>query len=602
MDSSILFQMVLFLAAAVIIVPLSKRLGLGTVLGFLIAGGIIGPWGFGLVGDVESMLHLSELGVVLLLFIIGLELQPSRLWALRRPVFLLGGAQVVVTGALIAAGAVALGLSFTTAIVVGLVLSFSSTAFALQFLAERKHLNTHYGRTSFAMLLFQDLAAIPLLAIVPLLAGGAGTSHAEEFLAVAKAIGMIAVVIVGGRFLLRPFLRFAASTVSQEIFTAAALFIVMGTALLLQWVGLSMALGAFLAGVLLADSEYRHELEADIEPFKGLLLGLFFMSVGMSLDLGLVAKLPLVIAGLTLGLIAVKALVLYAIGRLSGQDNSSAVNMALTISQGGEFAFVLFGVAASAGVMQPATADLLVVVVSMSLAATPLLIFLNDRVFHLGNKTEPARAFDKIEARDNRVIIAGFGRVGQMVGRNLSMRKIPFTTLEANWEQVDFVRRFGGKVYFGDATRLDVLRAAGADRAEVLVLAIGNVETSAKAAELVRRHFPHLKIYARARNRPHVYRLMDLGIEHIFRETFASSLELSKDLLQELGLSARQAHETVTRFREHDEALIRKQHGVHHDEKLLIATAKQAAQELEGLFEQDTSVVSVDKDENPGPR
>ena len=590
MDSSILFEMVLFLASAVIIVPLSKRLGLGNVLGFLVAGVLIGPWGLRLIRDVDSIRHLSELGVVLLLFLIGLELQPSRLWALRRPVFLLGSAQVLGTGALLALGGVAYGLSPTAAVIMGVVLSFSSTAFALQLLAERKQLTTHFGRTSFAILLFQDLAAIPLLAIVPLLAGDASMDSGDGVTAVVKAAAVIAALIVGGRFLLRPLLRFAASTLSREILTAAALLIVMGTALVLQLVGLSMALGAFIAGVMLADSEYRHELEADIEPFKGLLLGLFFISVGMSLDLGLIGNQPLVIVGLTLALIAVKALVLYVVGRLGKHDNASAVNMALTISQGGEFAFVLFGVAAGAGVMEKSLVDILVVVVSLSLVMTPLLIALNDRVFHFGHKTAPVREFDRIEPRENRVIIAGFGRFGQMVARTLRLRKIPFTTLEASFEQVDFVRRFGNKVYFGDASRLDLLQAAKTQDAEVFVLAIDDVVASVKTAEIVRKHFPHLKIYARARNRPHVYALMDLGIEHIFRETFASSLEMADDVLQELGFSERQAHETVTRFREHDEAVLKRQYLVHDDEEQLIATAKQAAAQLQALFEEDTSV------------
>jgi len=592
MNAPVLFEIVLFLASAVIIVPLSKRLGLGMVLGFLIAGVVIGPWGLRLVGDVGGILHLSEMGVVLLLFIIGLELQPSRLWALRRPVFLLGSIQVLGTGALFATGGYLLGLSLTTSVIAGLVLSFSSTAFALQLLAERKQLSTHFGRTSFAILLFQDLAAIPLIAIVPLLAGDANLNQGDSVTAVTKAIGIIAAVIAGGRFLLRPLLRFVAATASQEIFTAAALLIVMGTALLLQQAGLSMALGAFLAGVLLADSEYRHELEADIEPFKGLLLGLFFISVGMSLDLGLAASRPLVIAELTLGLIAMKAIMLYAIGRLSGQNNPSAINMALVISQGGEFAFVLFAAAGNAGVMDRATAELLVVVVSMSLVATPLLIMLNDRVFRFGQAPGPAREFDKIETRENRVIIAGFGRFGQMVARNLRIHKIPFTALEASFEQVDFVRRFGNKIHFGDASRLDLLRAAKADKADVFVLAIDDVVASVKTAEIVKQHFPRLKIYARARNRHHVYLLMDLGVDKIYRETFASSLEMAEGVLEGLGLGPRQARETITRFRKHDEALIQRQHAVHLDESQLIETSKQAAQELERLFEEDTDVVS----------
>jgi glutathione-regulated potassium-efflux system ancillary protein KefC/glutathione-regulated potassium-efflux system protein KefB len=592
MQSSVLLQVILFLAAAVIIVPLSKRLGLGTVLGFLIAGVIIGPWGLRLVAETDNIRHLSELGVVLLLFVIGLELQPARLWALRRSVFIQGGAQVLASAALLSLGGVLFGLAPLTAIIAGLVLSFSSTAFALQLLAERHQLTTHYGRSAFAILLFQDLAAIPLIAIVPLLSGGDGV-HGFALSAVVKAIAVIAAVIVGGRYLLRPLLRFVASTASQEIFTAAALLIVIGTALLMQLVGLSMALGAFLAGVLLAESEYRHELQADIEPFKGLLLGLFFIAVGLSLDIGLIAQQPLVILGLTFGLIGIKALVLWCVGRLAGHDHASAINMALVISQGGEFAFVLFGVAAGAGVMDPALADRLVVVVSLSLAATPLLLFLNQRVLRLGQRSAAAPEFDRIEPRENRVIIAGFGRFGQIVARTLRLRKIPFTALESSFEQVDFVRRFGNKIYFGDASRLDLLRAANADKAEVFVLAIDDVVASVATAEMVKRHFPHLKIYARARNRPHVYRLMDIGVDRIVRETFASSLEMARDVLLELGLPAREAKQTVARFRAHDEALIKKQHLVRHDEQQLIATYKQAAAELEQLFEQDAGVAGA---------
>jgi glutathione-regulated potassium-efflux system ancillary protein KefC/glutathione-regulated potassium-efflux system protein KefB len=441
------------------------------------------------------------------------------------------------------------------------------------------------------VLLFQDLAAIPLIALVPLLATQ-DTGEALDLLAVASALGVIAAVVVGGRFLLRPVLRFAASTGSQEIFTAAALLIVIGTALLMQQVGLSMALGAFLAGVLLAESEYRHELNADIEPFKGLLLGLFFIGVGMSLDLGLVASQPLAIAGLTLGLIAIKMLVLWTIARLAGHDNATAVNLALVISQGGEFAFVLFGVAAGAGVMTSALADLLIVVVSLSLAATPILIWLNNRVFRIGQQPAPARPFDRIEERDNRVIIAGFGRFGQMVARTLRLRKIPFTALDASFDQVDFVRRFGNKIYYGDASRLDLLRAANADKAEVFVLAIDDPVASVATAEMVKQNFPHLKIYARARNRPHVYRLMDIGVHKIVRETFAASLEMAGEVLLELGLPSRQVKDTLTKFREHDEALIKQQHPVRNDQEQLIATYTQAAAELERLFEQDVEVAA----------
>ena len=588
---SLLYEAVFFLVAAVITVPLSKRLGLGTVLGYLAAGAVIGPWGLGVIGDVDNVLHFSELGVVLLLFIIGLELEPARLWELRKPVFGLGLAQVLVTGLLLMLAGIALGLPVPTALIIGLVLSLSSTAFALQLLAEKDQLNTSHGDTAFAILLFQDLAVIPLLAIIPLLGtSGADMDQADVFVNIVKAVAVIAIVIAGGRWLLRPFLRFAALTVSQEIFTAAALLVVMGTALLLQEVGLSMALGAFLAGVLLAGSEYRHELEADIEPFKGLLLGLFFIAVGMSIDLGLIIHKPFTILALVAGLMAIKFFLLVGLSRFAGQSMPAAVNLGLFISQGGEFAFVLFNVAAGAHVMDRPLADLLIVVVSMSMAFTPLLLLLNERVFRFGQIQEQAREYDKIQEPDNEVIIAGFGRFGQMIARTLRMKKIPFTALEASFEQVDFVRKFGNKIYFGDASRLDLLRAAKADKAKVFVLAIDDVEASVKTAEIVRKHYPHLKIYARARNRVHTYRLMDAGVDNIVRETFLSSLELAKNVLQGLGLPDAEAEDAVRKFQRHDEALLRKQHLIQHDEAQLIASVKQGALELERLFEQDTGV------------
>jgi len=590
MDASLLREAVVFLLAAVITVPLFKRLGIGAVLGYLTAGVLIGPRAFGIVRDVGNILHFSELGVVLLLFIIGLELQPSRLRALRKPVFGLGGAQVAVTGLVFALAGLYFGLSATAAIVVGLVLSFSSTAFALQLLAEKKQLTTHYGRASFAILLFQDLAAIPLLAVIPLLGHNTGgIDQAWNLFGIAKPVGVVLVVIIGGHWLLRPYLRLAASADSHEVFIAAALLVVVGVALLMQEAGLSMALGAFLAGVLLADSEYRHELEADLDPFKGLLLGLFFIAVGMSVDLRLVTRQPLVVAGLVLGLMAVKSLLLYGLARFAGQRHGAAVNLALYISQGGEFAFVLFGMATGTQLLEKSLADELIVVVSISMALTPLLVALNERYLRLGQAAEKPPEFDRIEPREHRVIIAGFGRFGQMIARTLRMKKIPFTALEASFEQVDFVRKFGNKIYFGDASRLDLLRAARADLAEIFVLAIDDIEASVKTAEMVKKHYPHLKIYARARNRVHAYRLMDLGVDSVIRETFLSSLELARDVLIGLGHSPAESNEAVRRFREHDEDLLQRQHKIYHDEAQLIAAAKQGAQELERLFEQDSS-------------
>ena len=583
---SLLAEAAVFLAAAVVAVPLSRRLKLGAVLGYLAAGVAIGPWGLRLVTEVDNILHFAELGVVLLLFIIGLELQPSRLWVLRKSVFGLGGAQVLATGALLAAAGLALGLSGQAALVMGLGLAMSSTAFVLQVLAERNQLTTRHGRSAFAILLFQDLSVIPLLALIPLLGASGAANPPDPWLSAATALAVIALVVAGGRLLLRPVFQLVAQSKMQEIFTAAALLVVIGVSLLMVGVGLSMSLGAFLAGVLLADSEFRHELEANIEPFKGLLLGLFFIAVGMSVDLGVIGTQPLLVAGAVVGLMWAKAVVLWLIGRGSGCGTASARNLAAALCQGGEFAFVLFNLAAGHAIMDRALVDLLVVVVSLSMMLTPLALLVNDTLSRRFAAVE-VRPFDTIDADEPQVIIAGFGRVGQIVGRLLVVRKIPFTALDASPEQVDAVRRFGSKVYYGDASRVELLLAAKADKARLFVLAIDDVEASIRTAETVRRHFPGLKIYARARNRFHAYRLMDLGVELFERETFLSSLHLAQQVLAALGMPSRDAQQMVARFKAHDEATLARQHAVYHDESKLIQTSKEAADELQGLLESD---------------
>jgi monovalent cation:proton antiporter-2 (CPA2) family protein len=585
-----LFETAIYLSAAVIAVPLFKKLGLGTVLGYLAAGVIIGPQVLGLVSDVENMLHFSELGVVLLLFIIGLELQPSRLWVLRKSVFGLGGAQVVLTAALLGLIGYSLGLTPESALIAGLGLSLSSTAFVLQILAEKNQLTTRYGRASFAILLFQDLAVIPMLALIPLLAAkGITSSDGSPGFAALKALALVATVIIGGRFLLRPVFRAIAASRTQEVFTAAALLVVIGTALLMQLAGLSMSLGAFIAGVLLADSEYRHELEANIEPFKGLLLGLFFIAVGMSANLGLVASQPFAILTAVIIVMAIKSAAVFVLGKLSGYSNDSARNLAVALSQGGEFAFVLFGVAAALQIMDKTVADVLIVVVTLSMAFTPAFFSINEAIEKRWLRSSKPTDFDKIDAGENRVIIAGFGRVGQIVGRILRLRKIGFTALEMSQEQVDVVRRFGSKVYYGDASRMDLLRAAKADKAEIFVLAIDDVASSLKTAATVKKHFPNLAIYARARNRFHAYQLMDIGVDGLIRETLLSSLDLARQVLHGLGIEEEKAHGTIETFKVHDEKTLLAQHSVHHDEIKLIQTAKEAAHELQALFEADTS-------------
>lgn len=586
---AVLHEAVVFMAAALIAVPIFKRLGFGSILGYLVAGVVIGPSAFALVADVEHVLHFSELGVVFLLFIIGLELQPMRLWALKKPVFGLGSAQVLVTGAALSGAGILFGLETGAAAVAGLGLALSSTAFALQIMAEKGELTTRHGRAGFSILLFQDLAVIPMIAVIPLLGAQAGLpAEGSAWLGFAKAAAVIAAVVIVGRIVLRPYLRMAAATRSGEIFTAAALLVVLGTALIMELAGLSMALGAFLAGVLLADSEYRHELEANIEPFKGLLLGLFFIAVGMSVDLDLIFGSPLLVLGLALGLMAVKALVLYGLGRFSGLKDEAARRLAVTLPQGGEFAFVLFGFAVTAGVIDGMLSGLLIAVVSLSMALTPFAVMANEALCRKsGGGAVPD--FDRIEDREYPVIIAGFGRFGQIVARCLRVRGIGFTALDASFEQIDFVRKFGNKVYFGDASRLDLLRAAGAETAKAFVLAVDDVEASVKIAEMVRKHFPGLKIYARAHNRIHAFKLMELGVVCLERETVAASLDLAVKVFQGLGSTADEARGIVEAFRKHDEQLLLEQYELRHDEKAFIENAKQAAERLEGLFERDST-------------
>ncbi len=579
---------VVFLLATVLAVPLVRKFRLGAVLGFLVAGVVIGPHVLGLVDDTARVAQISELGVVLMLFVIGLELSPARLVVMRRAVFGAGALQVLACGgALLAIAHVGFGLPLRASIIVGAALALSSTAFGLQILAERKEAGSAHGRLAFAILLFQDLAAIPLIAAVPLL-GGAAAAQGSIGLGVLRVIGSIVVVVVGGRYLLRPLFRIVARTNIQEVSTATALLVVMGTAWVMELAGASATLGAFLAGVLLADSEYRHDLESHIEPFKGLLLGLFFISVGMTVDLGLLHQAPWLIAGLVLGLMLVKGALLWPLGRwVGGLGAADALRMAVLLASGGEFAFVLLNLALGEHLLEPRERDLLVLAISLSMALMPLLVAGLGRVIKPREAT-PTREYDTIETDAPRVIIAGFGRVGQIVARVLRAQHIPFVALEPSVEQVDMVRRFGTtQIFFGDPARADLLRAAQADKAEIFVLATEDPQANLRAARVVRRHFPHLKIVARARNRQHAYRLMDLGIEEPVRETLHSSLEMTQQVLQQLGGDAREAHAQLQRFREHDAALLKAQYLVYDDETALMQTTREALGDLEKLFEAD---------------
>ncbi|ROL69192.1 glutathione-regulated potassium-efflux system protein KefB [Pseudomonas chlororaphis] len=601
-EGNLLQAAVVFLCAAVLTVPLAKRLQLGAVLGYLFAGVIIGPAVLGLIGNPQSVSHISELGVVLLLFIIGLELSPRRLWVMRKAVFGVGLAQVLLTGVTI--GVVALwlfGQPLNSAIVLGLGLALSSTAFGLQSLAERKELTSPHGRLAFAILLFQDIAAIPLIAMVPVLAGAAhNTSGAEDLRHGLQVLGSIAVVVVGGRYLLRPVFRIVARTRLPEVSTATALLVVIGTAWLMDSVGVSMALGAFLAGLLLADSEYRHELEAQIEPFKGLLLGLFFISVGMGANISLLFSAPITVLGLTLLLIALKLPLLYVVGRLAGGlGRVSAVRLGVVLAAGGEFAFVVFKIGRDQGLFEPRLYDLLVLTITLSMALTPLLLLACARLLRAPAKpVEMPAEYRDIDTDAPRVVIAGMGRMGQIVARILRAQKIPFVALDTSVETIELTRSFGGMpVFYGDPMRPEILSAAKVGQAEFFVIATDDPETNIKTAEVVRRLYPHMKIIARARNRQHVHRLVDLGAEAI-RETFYSSLEMSRRTLLGLGLTQAQADSRIQRFTSHDQQLLKAQHAVYDDAAKVLQTAQEARAELARLFEADHQDEQI---ENPLP-
>lgn len=584
---TLLQESIIYLLAAIISVPISKRLGFGSVLGYLAAGIIIGPFGFGLIHEPQHILHFAELGVVFLLFIIGLELKPSRLWIMRKMVFGLGTAQVLVSALVIGLLAWLYGLSTTTSAVIGLILALSSTAFVLQMLAEKKQLTSHYGRAAFSILLLQDLAVIPLLAILPLLGVKAVMAGGFDVTGAGIGVATIAALIIGGRFLLKPTLHMVAAAGIPELFTATALLVVIGAALLMEVAGMSMVLGAFLAGMLLADSEYRHQLEADIAPFKGLLLGLFFIAVGMSVNINLLLEVPAKILLFVAALMLAKALVLIPLARLFGMcDWRNALSLAAVMSQGGEFAFVLFAVATRERLIPAALIDELILAVAVSMLLTPFVYLLNER---LGKKVEKPAEPDFDEPPDDRdeVIIAGFGRVGQIVGRLLTSIDKPFTALEIDSSQVDIVRRYGNSVHFGDASRSEVLRAAGAGHAKVLVLATAAMATSLHIAETAKRQFPNLTIVARAHNRRHAHKLMDAGVDHIIRDTLLSSIAMGERVLEKLGLDDNDIRHVSDMFRERDEKLLLEQHAIQDSEEKLIQSSRDSARELESILEED---------------
>lgn len=579
-----------YLAAAVVAVPVARLLGLGAILGYLGAGMLIGPWGLRFVTEPSDMLHFAEFGVVLMLFLVGLELEPRRLWALRKPIFGWGSVQLFGSALLMALVGVAAGVDWRIALVGGLGLAMSSTAIGLGVLAERNLMSTSSGQSILSVALLQDVAAIPILALVPLLAvSGAVQAHeGGGWLGAAKAIAVVAAIVFGGRLLLRPTLRWIARSKTPEIFTAASLLLVVATAALMQAVGLSMALGAFLAGVLLAESEYRRELETDIEPFKGLLLGLFFIAVGMSIDFAVIASRPLLIAAMVAGFLLLKLGVLWAMARAMPLPLQERPVFMLLLAQGGEFGFVVFQTAAQAGAITAPVSSLLVAVVAISMLLTPLLLVASDKwwIPRIGGAQRTAMP-ELAEPQNESVIIAGFGRYGQIIGRLLYANGITPTVLDHDAEQIETMRRFGWRVFYGDATRLDLLRTAGADKARVLVLAIDDVEQSVELARMLRDHFPDLTVIARARNVRHLYALRDAGVELIERETLDAALMSGRSVLEQLGWEPHHARTLALRFRRHNVAQVLANAPHWKDEARLITAAKQGRRQLEEQFAQE---------------
>ncbi|MGD6736642.1 glutathione-regulated potassium-efflux system protein KefB [Photobacterium leiognathi] len=589
MTNDFLVLSVVFLSAAIIAVPLAQKLGLGSVLGYLIAGIIIGPWGLALISDVDAILHFSEFGVVLLLFLIGLELNPKKLWQMRKPILGLGGSQVVITSIVIAGIVMGFAgllptITWRDAAVIGMGLALSSTAIALRVIEEQQLSGSDTGKSGFAVLLFQDIAVIPMLALLPALAGGEGGSWNDAV----WMLGGIALLLVGGHFLLRPLFRYVVMSGVRELFNVAALLLVLGIALIMQAFGLSMALGAFLAGVLLAESEYRHELEIAIEPFKGLLLGLFFISVGMAVNLGLLWQYPLQILAAVLALVAVKGGVLYLLARIFGVREKSRSQMAAILSQGGEFAFVLFTAARTEGLLDGQLLAFLLVVVSLSMMTTPLVLTLQNRWYVRGFQAdvEPEPETDVVD-RSPQVIITGFGRFGQVIGRLLFSNKIKVTILERDPSQIQFLRKFGYKVFYGDATQLDLLRSAGADKAEAIIICTDAPTEVMEVVALCQQHFPHLKILARARSRVEAHQLLSQGVECFSRETFAGALDLGRQALISLGMHPYKAKRAEAHFRKIDTQALRDLLPQHSEEVNLASRQKEARKELEEIFDRE---------------
>lgn len=594
MHSNFLFNIFIFLAAACVIVPLAGRFKLGSVLGYLLAGVLIGPFGLAFISNPEQVMHFAEFGVVMMLFLIGLELEPRTLWRLRKAILGLGGLQVVITTIAFTLIGTSLGYEWRLSFAASMALSLSSTALVLQMLEEKGLLKTSAGEASFAVLLFQDVAVIPILIIMPLLASETVLktqenmlSHLPGWLHTLLVALVIIVIIIGGRYLSRYLFRFIAKSNLREVFTATSLALIVGITLVMQAVGVSPALGAFVAGVVLANSEYRHTLETDIQPFKGLLLGLFFISVGMGINFSLLAAEPLGFLGSVSLLIGVKMLLLYILGQLFGLRDGQGTVFSFAVAQGGEFAFVLFQYADGLNILSKEQSTFLTLTVALSMVATPFLMMVNERfVIPRFMSRLPVREYDKI-TENNPIILAGYGRFGQIIGRFLNAQGVKITVLEKDPDQIELLRKFGHRGYFGDASRLDLLQSAGAAKAALLVIAVGNPNKCLEIMKLARQHFPNLKIYARARNRRHAYELHKAGADYFRRETFDSSLTMAQEVMKLLGENPIDVERKAMKFMQHDEQTLHKSFEFFESESQMISFSRQAAGELERIFQED---------------
>ena len=611
-QSSFLFQAMVYLAAAVVMVPVAKKLGLGSVLGYLLAGVVIGPALMGFIGsEGQDLMHFAEFGVVMMLFIIGLELEPELLWKLRKPIIGLGGMQVALTTGVAALIAMAFGFDWKPALALGMIVSLSSTAIVLQTLNEKGLMKASAGQSSFSVLLFQDIAVIPMLALFPLLAtydvpvDPEATIHAKTLVdglpgwgRTLVVLGSVGSIILAGRFLIKPLFRIVARTRLRELFTASALLLIVGTAVLMTQVGLSPALGTFLAGVVLANSEYKHELESDIDPFKGLLLGLFFIAVGASIDFALIMEQPLTILALVALLIVVKGFVLYVLGKIFKMGTDQNLIFSFALSQVGEFAFVLFSFSLSQGILPKPTIDIMVAVVAISMGLTPLLMLLNEKIIQprIGSCSElPVDKLPDIIDEKNPVIIAGFGNFGSTVGRFLRAHNVGTTILDIDTDRVDLLRKMGFKVYYGDASRYDLLKSAGADTARLIIITLEPPDKRLEMIETIKKHFPNLRMLVRAENRFDAYDLMNAGMLHVYRETIDTSLRMGVDVMKLLGYRAYTAQRAARTFLKVDEKNLKKLSAIRDPNQYILA-AKENIEELEQIIKTERGDIKLQED------